>query len=273
MTLVPRHEGGRVIERTALSKLWESLYGAIELLAEQEITPDCFTHTALRMPFGRFGDSHITTSMTVDENFVSGTISFASSDNPEESFSVNRELGNTSWRGNGHKYSNWGIARKLDANWPQQLIDNTAVRRLASPRDKNVSDDDLFQLVETELAPNARYFTIEKIYAYSTIRIDPETDALSAIAFRLAVTEDHDEFRQYHTQLTMPYTCDEVPTSLHSRTTFDELGNFSIETWYDHPETGKPVEVTLASADMVLEEVIGYIADLVEEKTTTATAA
>lgn len=273
MTMVPWQEGGRTIERTATSRLWESLHGAIETLEEYQVTPDCFTHEAQRIPFGRFGDGRLTTIMTVDENFISGELSYVDSDTPEQSFHVTRELDNTSWRGNGRKHSNYGVARKLDANWPQHFIDNTAVRKLADRRNQGATLEDLFELVETQLAPNARYFTIDKIYAYTTICIDQDTNRLSAVTLRLATTEDQDNFRQTCVQLTMPYECNEHDTSAHTRAEFDELGRVSLSTWYDHPEKHVPVYVTPPDQESLLLLMIEFIDGLVEEKTATTKAA
>lgn len=276
MTMVPWQEGGRTIERTAETRLDEAIRGALETLAKHKVEPDCFTHHTQQIPFGRFGEGHITNTLTVDEGFVSGGISFVSDSDPDQSFYVRKELGNPTWRDkNGRKFSDWGVARKLDANWPQQLVDNTAVRRLADPRDRHVTPDDLFVLIETMLAPNARYFTVKNVYAYSTVRIEQETNTYSYITFLLASEEDQDGFQQRFAQLTIPYICDKMPTYLHSRVAFNELDTLTVSSWYDHPEKGDPVAINRSTINnaWIYQEIIDNIEALVDEKTTVAKAA
>lgn len=270
---MPAHESGHSLERTPLERLSETFRSAIETLKNNEVEPDCFTHNAQQIPFGRFGEGRLSTSMTVDEGFVSGKIGFSDENDPASSFYVTRGLGDTSWRQGARKFSNTGVARKLDANWPQQLFDNTAIRHLTHGSAASPSLDDLFTVVEHELAPNARYFNIESIFAYSTISIDPETNTLSSVTLRLESVEDHDGFCHINAQLTIPYECDEVPTSLHSRIESNEMGTMTMQTWYEHPLTKEPVEVTVMSPDLLVEQIIDLTNDLIEEKTVQTNAA
>lgn len=253
------------IEDTPFERLNGVMQAAIDKLDLYQVEPNSFTHDTQRIPFGRSGDGSLATSMTVDEGYLSGIVSFIApkGSDTRDSFILRRDIGDAAWHTPSNRIAtNAGLARRLDANWPSQ-IDNSAIRQAS--QDEDVTLETIFQIIEKDLAPHARYFTVEKIYAYSNIQVNGETGACRTLSeVHLATETDHDGFRTVTVQTKVADQMDGLATAVYCRATSDQMGDVFLSAWYDHPETGKRVDKPIHDSDKVaaqLEEMIGLLLD------------
>ena len=253
------------IEDTPFERLNGVMQAAIDKLDLYQVEPNSFTHDTQRIPFGRSGDGSLATSMTVDEGYLSGIVSFIApkGSDTRDSFILRRDIGDAAWHTPSNRIAtNAGLARRLDANWPSQ-IDNSVIRQAS--QDEDVTLETIFQIIEKDLAPHAPYFTVEKIYAYSNIQVNGETGACRTLSeVHLATETDHDGFRTVTVQTKVADQMDGLATAVYCRATSDQMGDVFLSAWYDHPETGKRVDKPIHDSDKVaaqLEEMIGLLLD------------
>ena len=255
------------IEDTPFERLNGVMQTAIDKLDLYQVEPNSFTHDTQRIPFGRSGDGSLATSMTVDEGYLSGIVSFIApkGSDTRDSFILRRDIGDAAWHTPSNRIAtNAGLARRLDANWPSQ-IDNSVIRQAS--QDEDVTLETIFKIIEKDLAPHAPYFTVEKIYAYSNIQVNGETGACSTLSeVHLATETDHDGFRTVTVQTKVADQMDGLATAVYCRATSDQMGDVFLSAWYDHPETGKRVDKPIHDSDKVAAELEGMINLLLEEK-------
>ena len=255
------------IEDTPFERLNGVMQTAIDKLDLYQVEPNSFTHDTQRIPFGRSGDGSLATSMTVDEGYLSGIVSFIApkGSDTRDSFILRRDIGDAAWHTPSNRIAtNAGLARRLDANWPSQ-IDNSVIRQAS--QDEDVTLETIFQIIEKDLAPHAPYFTVEKIYAYSNIQVNGETGACRTLSeVHLATETDHDGFRTVTVQTKVADQMDGLATAVYCRATSDQMGDVFLSAWYDHPETGKRVDKPIHDSDKVAAELEGMINLLLEEK-------
>lgn len=254
---------------TALEHTASTLTAALDRLEERGTMPDSYTADTQRIPFGRFGDGHLATSLTIDQGFLSATLSFQSKDENRSSFLLKRDIGQDRWWMKGKYTSDEGVLRHLDANWPQQLIDNDPVRRAMLAEEPTFNT--VFTLVHGHLQPHAPYLLTEKIYGFNDIRIDDETGECHATTLTLGVKQDQDGFQSVAADITQPYTCNGLPTELHSRIHIDDIGTPSIASWYDHPTTKKQTPVDIKNIPGLCTEFDFMVGELLAEKLPTPT--
>lgn len=248
-----------------LETLSASMHQALDMLEEHAITPNRLTVETQRIPFGRFGDGSLSTILTLDEGYFSGKLSFSSGDKSHRPFFYVREIGDSTWwTSDRQKYAtDEAVLRTLDANWPQHVIDNSPVRQAMD--DENPTVHTVADLVRGHLEPHAKYHSTERIYAYSHMTVDDEGRCESSTLL-LASEVDHDGFRTVTANITLPYTCNDVDTPLTCRVVIDELGDAQLTSFYEHPETKKPIDVPIHDITRLLEEFEIMIGQLIGEK-------
>lgn len=255
---------GVALEHTA-----RALVNGIDRLKERVVTPNSYTVDAQRIPFGHLGDGHLSISITIDEGCPSAILSYQAPAG-EVGFLLKRSLSDQQWRlatGSGKQKLNDGaVLRSLDANWPSYIIDNTAIRDCVDLRNGDgFSFETTVGLVQDLLVPHAESRLEERIYAYSHITVDPDGN-LSEMRLTLGEKQDHYGLRSVVADITQPYLCDGVSTPLHTRITVDELGEPTLEVWYDHPETGQPVSVPVHDTPALCKQLEATLDELLSEK-------
>lgn len=255
------------VEDTPFERLNGVMQAAIDKLDLYQVEPNSITHDTQRIPFGRSGDGSLATSMTVDEGYLSGIVSFIApkGSDTRDSFILRRDIGDAAWHSPSNRTAtNAVLARRLDVNWPSH-IDNTAIRQAS--RDENVTLETIFQIIEKDLAPHAPYFMVEKIYAYSNIQVNSETGACRTLSeVHLAAETDHDGFRTVTVQTKVADQINGLATAVYCRATSDQMGDVFLSAWYDHPETGTRVDKPIHDSDQVAAGLEGMISLLLEEK-------
>ena len=147
----------------ALENTAHKLYNTLDRLKDWGVSPDSCTVDTQRIPFGQFGDGYLATSITDDDGLLSAILSFRSShDRPGDSFLLTRGINDEYWQGKNRRLSNEGVLHYLDAYWPQQIIDNSAIRRAMDQKNHDIGD--VFKIISENLEPSARYILSEKIY-------------------------------------------------------------------------------------------------------------
>lgn len=77
----------------ALENTVHKLYNTLDRLKDWGVSPDSCTVDTQRIPFGRFGDGYLATSLTDDNGLLSAILSFRSPhDSPGDSFLLTRGL-------------------------------------------------------------------------------------------------------------------------------------------------------------------------------------
>ncbi|NCU37765.1 hypothetical protein EOL96_01735 [Candidatus Saccharibacteria bacterium] len=104
---------------TNLDELNDLLQAAVDTLESHRITPNSYTQDSTRIPFGPFADGTLSASVTVDEGFLSGVVSYIPHpDSAKRSFTFRRNIEDRYWLTPSRKFAltNTGLARRLDAN-------------------------------------------------------------------------------------------------------------------------------------------------------------
>lgn len=244
----------------------QKLCGTLELLKDWGVSPDVYTVETQRTPFGRFGDGYLATSLTDDNGFRSVALNFQSAqDDPRASFSLKRSVGDKCWHDkNGQGFSDQSVIRYLDANWPQQLIDNSSVRHVMSQEKPSL--DEIFELVSENLQPTAPLGVVKNIYIYRDITIG-ESGNCSSASLSIGTLTDKDGFTSVAARIIKPQLAqDGPPTNSSYQISIDEMGTPSIKAWHDHADKRKPYQIPLSEITEVCAEFELMLEQMADEK-------
>lgn len=249
----------------ALENTAHKLYNTLDRLKDWGVSPDSCTVDTQRIPFGQFGDGYLATSITDDDGLLSAILSFRSShDRPGDSFLLTRGINDEYWQGKNRRLSNEGVLHYLDAYWPQQIIDNSAIRRAMDQKNHDIGD--VFKIISENLEPSARYILSEKIYGYRSFFVDGNSGSCRDVSLSVGIKTDQDGFTSVSADITQPYVCNTLPTELHSRICVDEMGTPSITSWYVHPTRNTPCPVPVKNTPALCAEFELMLEQMADEK-------
>lgn len=242
----------------------------VDAMRRNHVAPDTKTKEFTHAAFGRFGDGHISASMTNDNGYWTGSITFiGAEDDTRGSFVATHHIadGDTWTRDDKRTMNGMHVAKRLHANWPQFIVDNTQATRLVDA-EASPSIEQIATLLDTYLAGNAQSRRIEEAYLYRSILVDGVRNTVRDTSLAINVEEDGNGFRRIEVLIQQPFEINDTTTvPIRCRVVLDEMNELSsISTQYTDPYTDKKMSPKVNDPDMWFEEIERRLAELLEEK-------
>lgn len=266
-------------ELSPLERFTLVLNETVDALKRHHVTPNTITKEFTHAPFGRFGDGHLSASMTNDNGYYTGSVSFiGAEDDTRSSFIATHHIsdGDLWIVGNKGTITGARLAKRLHANWPQFITDNTLATRLVD-MDTQPTTEQIATMLDTSLASGAESQRIESAYVYRALTVDPVGDPLTANKVKYALhetalainVEEHDGgLRNIEVIIEQPYDINDTTiVPIRCRVVLDELDELSsISTEYIDPYTDKKMTPKVNNPDVWFEEIERRLAELLQEK-------
>ena len=261
-------------ESEPLERIAQMLYDSVELLETYQVQPNIQLVETQRLPFGRFAEGSLATSMKWDEGFISGTLSFiAPRDDPSQrSFLFKHPISASGWSIDSEVVNDGIVLRYLDSSWPSNgEYDNTAIRSAAD--DEQASLHTIYEIVQRDLVPHAPYAMRENIYTYSEFIVDKHAaksddsyDVVRSFELALSSETDQDNFRVITAVLSTQHVVINTPDKLNCKVTVDDTGTVSIESWRTALMSHRRIDEDPADPSDVADDLKGMLEKLVAEK-------
>lgn len=242
----------------------------VDALKRNQVAPNTTTREFSHAAFGRFGDGHLSASMTNDNGYWTGSITFiGAEDDTRGSFvGTHRIADGDTWTLDDKRTINlMQVAKRLHANWPQFLVDNTQATRLVD-MEASPSIEQIATLLDTYLASHAQSRRTEEAYLYRSILVDGIRDTVRDTSLAVNVEEDGNGFRRIEVLIQQPFEInDATSVPIRCRVVLDEMNELSsISTQYTDPYTDKKMSPKVNDPDMWFEEIERRLAELLQEK-------
>lgn len=242
----------------------------VDMLRLNKVAPDTLTKEFTHAPFGRFADGHLSASMTNDNGYWIGTVSFiGAEDDTRGSFIAKHRIADGElWTTADERTINGTqMAKRLHANWPQFIVDNTQATHLVD-MEAQPSIAQIATLLDTHIAGSAQSRRVEEAYLYRSILVDGVRDTVRDTSLAINVEEDGNGFRRIEVLIQQPFEINDATiVPIRCRVVLDEMNELSsISTQYTDPYTDKKMSPKVNDPDMWFEEIERRLAELVEEK-------
>lgn len=253
-------------DRPVIEGLMHKIHDAISILEFSGAEPDMVITDVKGIPFGRFADGRLDATLIADGGDFYGRLTYKPADSSDRSFDINRSVRDQAWMNGKSATTNQRIMRRLHADWPSFIVDNSAVlNHIDNP---NPSMKDVHDIVQC-LVPHAHPQDVLRTSAYGYHMVVADDDTMFDVPLTITKTTSLGEPWSWTVvaSVTLPETLDGSLTDFTYCLSFDDQLRPNFSKTYIDLATGEIVPVYIDDLDYAINNQFSPMIDkLVDEK-------